>query len=80
MYIIVKILKNLRVLPCLPVADSEMMVEDKIPLSQWQRAFSRQSRQYEHQQVCAGSPCSQAPHGDVRGLTILRTPWVCVTV
>ena len=34
-YIIVKILKNLKVLPCLPVADSEMMAEDKIPLSQW---------------------------------------------
>ena len=80
MYIIVKILNNVRVLPCLPVADSEMTAEDKIPLSQWQTAFSRQSRQCEYQQVCAGSPCSQAPHGDVRGLTILRTPWVCVTV
>ena len=62
-------MKNLKVLPCLPVADSEMMAENKIPLSQWQRAFSRQSRQCEHQQVCAGSLCSQAPHGDVIDFT-----------
>lgn len=64
---IVEIFEDSQILPYLPVTDSEIMAEHRIPLSQRQRAFSRQSRQYEHQHVCAVSPCSQAPLGDVRG-------------